>query len=246
MDATLSLAAFAALAFASFATAAFSAAVGIGGGPALFAVMPHFMPISAAIPVHGANQLAATLTRFAFSWREASLRLLPAYVAGALAGGGLGYLFLGQVPERALTLLVGSFILIVQWTPLLARTGRALSNFFTVGAAQTFISLFVAGAGALSQPLLMRAGLNKEGVIVTSAMQTTVLHAVKVAAFVFAGFSFAAWWQLTLLMIAGSAAGSWCGARWRNAIPEVLGMRILKYGISLLALKMLVDGIFWH
>lgn len=60
-------------------------------------------------------------------------------------------------------------------------------------------------------------------------MDATTLSLVllALAGFVFAGFSFAAWRQPTLLMMAGSALGSWCGGRWRNAIPEALGARIL-------------------
>src|SRR5690242_3362472 len=77
MQATLYLAA------ASFATALFTAAVGIGGGLGLLSVMPSFMPISAVVPVHGLTQFFSNASRFLFDYRQAKIRLLPAYFGGA-------------------------------------------------------------------------------------------------------------------------------------------------------------------
>lgn len=231
------------LAAASFATALFTAAVGIGGGLGLLSVMPSFMPMSAVVPVHGLTQLFSNGSRFLFDWRQAEIRLLPAYFAGACLGGAVGYLFLGRVPDLYLSALLGTFILLCTWTELVKRLGKYTTNFFSIAFVQTFLSLFVASVGLISQPVLIRQGLSKDRVIVTHAMQMSVLHGLKVATFVAAGFPFIRYGSLALVMIAASAAGTYAGGFLRNRIPETVGTVALKAGITFFAVKMIVDTI---
>ncbi len=51
------------LSLAAFCTSALTAVVGAGGGTALIALMLQLMTPAAAIPVHGAVQLASNATR---------------------------------------------------------------------------------------------------------------------------------------------------------------------------------------
>ena len=50
----------------SFITSFMTAAIGVGGGIGLLAVMPQFLPISAVIPLHGLIQLVSNCSRFVF------------------------------------------------------------------------------------------------------------------------------------------------------------------------------------
>ena len=224
---------------ASFTTSVFTAAVGIGGGIGLLAVMCSFLPFSAVVPVHGLIQLVSNGSRFYLSRSLAETRLLPAYAAGVLLGAGFGCLLLGNIPGTNLSKLLGVFILIYTWTSILRCIGKFIGNFMILGCLQAFLSLFVASVGTISQPVLIKQGLPKDRVIVTHAMQMTVLHAAKVAAFVISGFSFYEYWKLALAMTLTSALGSYVGGFLMKRIPERIGALLLKLGISAFATLMI-------
>ena len=118
-----------------------------------------------------------------------------------------------------------------------------MTGFFAIAFIQTFLSLFVASVGLISQPVLLKKGLSKDRVIVTHAMQMSVLHGLKVAAFVAAGFPFMRYWELTVTMVLASAAGSYAGGLFRDRIPEKAGVVMLKAGITFFACKMIVDTV---
>jgi uncharacterized protein len=227
----------------SLLTSLITAALGIGGGLGLLAVMPSFVPVSAVVPLHGVTQFASNASRFLTDYRHAETRLLPAYLAGACLGGGVGYFFIGRVPELYLSGVLGAFILLCTWTELVKRLGRFITNFFSLAFIQTFLSLFVASVGLISQPVLIKQGLAKNKVIVTHAMQMSVLHGLKVFTFVIAGFPFLRHWKVMLVMIVASAVGSYLGGFCRDRIPEKLGVIALKAGITFFACKMIVDAV---
>ena len=230
------------LSAASFLTSLLTAAIGIGGGLGLLSVMPSFMPMTAVVPLHGLTQFVSNASRFAFDYRQAETRLLPAYLAGAILGAAAGYFFIGQIPDLYLSAALGGFILLCTWTSLVKKLGRVFTNFFSIAFIQTFLSLFVASVGLMSQPVLIKQGLPKNRVIVTHAMQMSVLHSLKVFAFVAAGFPFLRYWDIAAVMIVASAAGTYFGGFFRNRIPEKLGAIGLKAGITFFACKMIVDA----
>lgn len=233
--------AIASLSTVSFLTSLLTAALGIGGGLGLLSVMPVFLPMSAVVPVHGVTQLVSNASRFVFDYRHAEWRLLPGYLAGACLGGAAGYLFIGCVPDLWLSAALGVFILLCTWTNLVKKLGRVITGFFPLAFIQTFLSLFVASVGLISQPVLIKQGLAKNRVIVTHAMQMSVLHGLKVAVFVAAGFPFLHYWQIMLVMTAASAAGSYAGGFFRDRIPERVGVIALQAGITFFACKMILD-----
>ncbi len=244
MNGSFGLEAVASLSAASFLTSLITAALGIGGGLGLLSVMPSFMPVAAVVPLHGVTQFVSNASRFVFDYRQAETRLLPSYLGGACLGGAIGYFFIGQISDLYLSAVLGGFILLCTWTGLVKRLGKLLTGFFSIAFIQTFLSLFVASVGLISQPVLIKKGLPKNRVIVTHAMQMSVLHGLKVAVFVAAGFPFLRYWQLAAVMVAASAAGSYFGGFFRDRIPEKLGAIALKAGITFFACKMIVDPLW--
>jgi uncharacterized protein len=236
MEAMVSLSA------ASFLTSLLTAAIGIGGGLGLLSVMPSFMPMAAVVPLHGMTQFVSNASRFVFDYRQAETRLLPAYLAGAILGSGVGYFFIGRIPDLYLSAALGGFILLCTWTSFVNKLGKVFTNFFSIAFIQTFLSLFVASVGLMSQPVLIKQGLSKNRVIVTHAMQMSVLHSLKVFAFVAAGFPFLRYWDIAAVMIVASAVGTYFGGFFRNRIPEKLGEIGLKAGITFFACKMIADA----
>ena len=225
----------------SFITSFMTAAIGVGGGIGLLAIMPQFLPISAVIPVHGLIQMVSNCSRFAFDYKSAKIEILPQYVIGCLIGASIGYFFIGNFPEKYLSLILGIFILAITWTKIVSSLGFILKNFAIVGFIQTFLSLFVAVTGLISQPILMKMNINKNEVIVTHAMQMSVLHGLKVAAFVIVGFAFMDYAELIIIMITASTAGSYLGGFLRDRISQRIGAMLLKVGVTFFGLKMIVD-----
>jgi uncharacterized membrane protein YfcA len=227
----------------SFITSFITAAIGVGGGIGLLAVMPQFIPISAVIPVHGLIQMVSNGSRFAFDYKSAKIEILPRYVMGCLAGVLIGYFFIGGLPEKYLSLILGIFILAITWTNIVSLLGFVLKNFAIVGFIQTFLSLFVAVTGLISQPILMKMkmNINKNEIIVTHAMQMSVLHGLKVATFVIAGFAFMDYAELIIIMIAASTIGSYLGGFLRDRISQRVGAMLLKAGVTGFGFKMILD-----
>jgi uncharacterized membrane protein YfcA len=230
------------LSAASFLTSLLTAAIGIGGGLGLLSVMPSFIPMAAVVPLHGVTQLVSNASRFAFDYRLAEMHLLPAYFAGACLGGAVGFFFIGWLADLYLSAMLGAFILLCTWTSLVAKLGKMFTSFFSIAFIQSFLSLFVASVGLISQPVLIKQGLPKDRVIVTHAMQMSVLHGFKVVAFAIAGFPFLRYWEIAAVMIAASAAGSYFGGFLRNRVPEKTGIVALKIGITFFAGKMIADA----
>ena len=225
----------------SFITSFMTAAIGVGGGIGLLAVMPQFLPISAVVPVHGLIQMVSNGSRFAFDYKSAKLDILPKYIIGCLVGAVIGYFFIGKFPEKYLSLILGFFILTITWTKIVSYLGFVFKNFAIVGFFQTFLSLFVAVTGLISQPILMKMKMNKNEVIVTHAMQMSVLHGLKVAAFVMAGFAFMDYASLIIIMITASTIGSYLGGFLRDRISQRVGAVLLKAGVTFFGLKMILD-----
>ena len=225
----------------SFITSFMTAAIGVGGGIGLLAVMPQFLPISAVIPLHGLIQLVSNCSRFVFDYKSAKIEILPKYIIGCLVGGFIGYFFIGKFPEKYLSLILGVFLLAITWTKIVSHLGFMIKNFAIVGFFQTFLSLFVAVTGLISQPILMKMNMNKNEVIVTHAMQMSVLHGLKVAAFVIAGFAFMDYADLIIIMIIASTIGSYLGGFLRDRISQRVGAILLKAGVTFFGFKMILD-----
>ncbi|MEM9599374.1 MAG: sulfite exporter TauE/SafE family protein [Acidobacteriota bacterium] len=223
----------------SFFSSALTAILGIGGGVLLIALMPGLLPAAAVVPVHGVVQLASNASRAWFARRHIAWGPVAPFAVGALLGAALGSRVVVQLPERWLPFLLGVFILLVTWTPVgrLRLPGR----FFTIGAVQTFVSLFVGAAGPLVSPLLLREGYDHAKVVATHGAVMTLLHGLKALTFAYLGFSFGQWWPLLLGMVVAVTAGSWAGNRLRDRLPEANLKTAFKVLLTVLALRLLVQ-----
>ncbi|MCG8457063.1 MAG: sulfite exporter TauE/SafE family protein [Holophagales bacterium] len=226
----------------SFFSSALTAVLGIGGGVLLIALMPGLLPAAAIVPVHGVVQLASNVSRAYFARTYIAWQPVLPFAAGAILGAAAGSRFVVALPERWLPLLLGSFILIVTWLPV--KRIRWPGRFFTIGAVQTFVSLFVGAAGPLVSPLLLREGYEHHRIVATHGTVMSLLHAMKTATFVLLGFSFAPYWLLILGMLAAVTAGSWAGNQLRHRLPQdrlKVAFRIL---LTALALRLLLRFAF--
>lgn len=222
----------------SFFTSLLTAVLGIGGGLLLVAVMPGFLPATAVIPVHGVVQLASNASRVAFGFRDLELRLVVPFLFGSVAAAAVGARWAFSVPSQLLPVLLGIFVLIVTWTPRRLFPTRLPGGFATLGAVQTFLSLFVGATGPLSSAFLSREGLSRDRTVVTHAGLMTVLHFAKLLAFVAAGFVFRPYAILLCCMVVSVSLGSYAGTQLRTRVSEDTFRVLFKVLLTLLSLRL--------
>src|SRR5690606_30640957 len=187
------------LVVASFFTSALTAAFGVGGGVAMLALMGLFIPVAALIPVHGAVQLGSNTGR---AWHQRAFvrrDIFAPFLAGSLAGAVAGAAFVVQLPDAALKLVLGLFIVAVTWTRIpgfdrLSRAGLAIGS-----AVTALATMFVGATGPLLSAFFAQIlPDDRKALVATHAAGMTIQHFLKVVVFGFAGFAFARWLPLKI------------------------------------------------
>jgi len=224
----------------SFLSSTLTATIGLGGGLLLLAAMPGLVPTAALIPLHGIAQLASNFSRGLFAVEAVDWRIVGSYAGGACLGALAGAPLVRRVPVDSWPLLLGVFVLLVTWTPIARHAVRLPGSWFTLGAGQTAVSLFVGAAGPLSAPALLRAGLARDRLVATHAAMMSVMHGLKVVAFALLGFSLALYLRTTAALLVGVTLGSWAGTRLRVHVPEERFRRLFRWIVTVLAVRMIV------
>ncbi len=227
------------LMLASMASSVLTSAIGLGGGLLIMVVMPMFLPLSAVIAIQSIFNLFSNGSRALLSAKKIKPGTLWSYAVGGLLGTCLGYPFIGVLSEEVLAWVIAIFILLTTWTNILKRAGAVFDNAYITACIQAFLAIFVGSVGAISIALLVKQKLSRDVVIATNAAQMSVLNVFRVAAFVLAGFSFAHYAPQIVAMLLGAILGSVLGRSAKNIIPEKLGVLVLKWVTTVLAIKLL-------
>jgi uncharacterized membrane protein YfcA len=211
------------------ATSTLTAITGVGGGMMLIAIMPGFLPPAAIVPVHATVQLFSNSSRALFGWQFLRWEFVLGFVAGAIAGG----LFAAGITRE-----------INLWGPGIRLRLPPAGEFIVIGALQTGLSMIVGATGPLGQAALIRRQLRRDALVVTAALMMSFTHLIKIVLFALLGFSFLAYWKIILGMSLGVIAGAWMGTRIRYRIPEDPFRKILRWLLTLLALRMIYITLF--
>jgi len=225
---------------AAFCSSTVTAVLGVGGGVLLISIMPVFLPPPAVVPVHGVVQLASNASRSLFAWQQVDWAIVRPFLAGLLLGCLAGARVVVAVPSGFLPVPLACFILVLTWAPELKNRLRLPGKFLALGFVQAFLTLFVGATGPLNLPVLLRHGLSAGQIVVTHALLMTLVHLAKIVTFGLLGFAFGAYLPLMLGMVLAVTAGSWAGTRLRSRFPEALLKKLIKYLVTLLALRMLL------
>lgn len=221
------------------ATSAVTAVTGIGGGMMLIAIMPGFLPAAAIVPVHAVVQLFANSSRAMFGWRFLRWEFVLAFIAGSILGGSIAAGIAREINLAYTPLFIAAYILFITWGPAPKFNKPPRGEFVIIGAIQTGLSMLVGATGPMSQAALMARGLQRDALVVSGALMTTFTHLTKVLLFTLLGFSFIEFWQVILGMSIAVIVGALIGTRIRYQVPEALFRRILKWALTLLALRMI-------
>lgn len=223
-------------AFTSFITAA----VGVGGGVLLLAILSVVIPVSAIIPVHGLVQLGSNAYRSVLLWRHIDWQTVLYFLPGSILGAALAAVFLVELPLATLQISIASFILYLCWGPRLPK--RALNNWGTLLAAAitTFLSHFVGATGPLVAAFIKQKHADNRHVSVASfAVTMTLQHGPKAVVYGVAGFAFKEWLLLVALMIAAGAIGTKIGLLQLTKLNDSRFTLLFNTVLTLLALRLL-------
>ncbi len=232
------------LVLASFFTSALTAAFGVGGGVAMLALMGVLIPVTQLIPVHGAVQLGSNTGR---AWHQRiNIRwpLVGPFLLGAIVGSAVGGYAVTGIPDAALKVLLGAFIIAVTWAKIPGFAELSRAGLVAGGGVLGLITMALGATGPM-----MAAFLNKsipddrKAVIASHAALMTVLHALKIVVFGALGFAFWQWVPLVATMIATGYAGTVWGSKLLDRLPEQQFRFWFKILLTALALDLVRRGI---
>lgn len=220
-----------------------TAAVGIGGGLALLAVMAALVPPAALIPIHGVVQLGSNVGRAAVQLRHVLWPTLGVFGLGVLAGAAVGGRIVFGLDPVLLRLAVAAFVLWTVWGPSIPRrAGGGRPMLVAGGLGATVLTMFVGATGPFVAALIGPLVDGRRALVATQGAAMVLQHAVKVAAFGWLGFAIGEWLALMLMMVTAGFAGTLVGTRILRALPEALFPRLFRTVMSLLALWLIVGA----
>ncbi|PVB61582.1 sulfite exporter TauE/SafE family protein [Labrenzia sp. 011] len=223
----------------SFFTSAVTAAVGLGGGVALIAVMAMLMPASALVPVHGVVQLGSNAGRALVQLKHVDWLIAFWFAIGAVFGAALGGSIVVELPAAVLKAGIGIFVLWVVWgrTPKLGKARkRAMA---AAGFASTFLSMFFGAAGPIGAAVLATLNLPRHDFVANQAVTALIMHVFKIIAFGLLGFAFAPWAGLIVMMIASGFLGTVTGSYLLGRMEEKTFRTGFRWVMTALALNLL-------
>lgn len=229
------------LVITSFFTSALTAAVGLGGGVALIAVMASLMPASALVPVHGVVQFGSNAGRAIVQLKYVDWLIAVWFAAGAVFGAAIGGAIAVELPAAILKAGIGCFVLWVIWgrKPTFHKARKRVMA--AAGFASTFLSMFFGAAGPIGGAVLSTLGLTRHQFVANQAVTALIMHVFKILVFGALGFAFAPWAGLIVMMIASGFLGTLAGSLLLGRMNEVVFKTGFKWVMTLLALNL-----FWQ
>lgn len=227
------------LAGTSFFTSALTAAVGIGGGVTLLAVVAQILPAAATVPVHGIVQLGSNVGRAGLMRFHIDKKLLVYFMGGSAVGALVGGQIVLSLPTDLLQLTLGVFVLYATWGPKPHPRGASFKRVAFGGALSTLLTMFVGATGPFVAALLKPMRLSKHGQVANMSACMVVQHALKGLVFGLLGFSFTPYVPLMIAMIMLGFVGTLVGRRLLETLSEVHFQTGLNWVLTLLALRLL-------
>jgi uncharacterized membrane protein YfcA len=223
----------------AFCTSLLAGVMGMGGGMLLITLMPGLVPTPAILPLHAAIQLASNTSRAVLGWRHIDAGIVPGFVAGALLGALLGAEIYRGLDTQWLPAVIGLLILLFTWVPVPGVRGRGQLPLVLLGFYQTGLGMIAGATGPVGAAVLMRRNVERDWLVVNTAVYMSLSHVIRVGAFTLIGFSFGRWWQLLAAVIAAVICGSWAGTRLRARVPQYNFQKLFRWMVTLLALRMI-------
>ncbi|MGB3291346.1 MAG: TSUP family transporter [Burkholderiaceae bacterium] len=172
------------LAVSVLATSFVSGVFGMAGGMILMGILIAYMPVSAAMVLHGTAQMTSNGWRAVLWRRHTHYGVFGRYIAGLLLAGLL-FSFVGFVPDRAMVLIALGIIpflavlIPARFVPqVTSRFGAEACGFLNTSMQ------FIAGvSGPLLDVFYVRSHMDRRKVVATKAACQTFSHLAKLIYF---------------------------------------------------------------
>ncbi len=234
--------AFIFLCLSSFSASVISAAFGFGGGLMLIAIIAFLLPPAAIIPVHGVIMMSSNLSRALMLWRNIKFTWMMPFVLGTLVGAVVGGQIILSIPKHLLQGIIGLFILYSLWGPGMKALKPSWLTFASIGAAASFIIMFVGGTGPLLAPFIRATTNERRVTVATLAAFMSWQQGIKILTFGVLGFAFSSYALLIVVMIIFGVLGTWTGKTILTWLPEKGFQLAFNTGLTLLALGLLYQA----
>lgn len=230
------------IAAAVFSASFISAVVGVGGGILLIAVTGSILPVSVVIPLNSTFMYASLLARVVQFHKKINWKITWPFSLGSLIGAGAGAFIYVGLPDSIIAIALSCVILLVTWMPPI-KTGFVIPNvFFALGVVHTFLSTLL-GVSGIYQAVIARMKLEREVYIATAASGLLAMASLKIISFALAGFNYFYYNELIAAAVIAGFIGTWLGKKAVGLVSESLFKVMLKWMITLFALRMLFMGI---
>lgn len=225
----------------SFLGSFITAALGVGGGAFLIAVMADFVPAIALIPLHGIVQLGSNGSRAVLTRKYLQLKVLGFFSLGAIIATVCAIFLFNKTGTDFIPPLVALFILWLCWGKLPELgLGKKPLGLFLGGLLTTLATMVVGASGPLVSAWLGRSGVDRWTYTSNFSSCMTMQHLLKIAVFSFAGFAFTEWIPLLITMLVMGYIGTKVGLSVLGKLPEKQFKILFKLLLTLLAIRILL------
>ena len=229
------------LSLAAFVTSSITAAMGVGGGVVLLALMAQVVPPAVLIPLHGAAQLMSNTNRVLVQRKHINWAYIKPFFLGSLLGGALITPLALFMPVPVGQILLAVFIVLATWKSAWLRL--ASWHPAASGGISTGLSLILGATGPLVMSVLPKTEWERQVVVGTHGMAMTIQHGIKVIAFSSLNISLFEYWPLLLGIGVATLAGNLVGAKLLARVPEDKFTVILNWLLTALALRLAWQGL---
>ncbi|MDS1139135.1 TSUP family transporter [Pusillimonas sp. SM2304] len=239
------------LALSVLGTSFLSGVFGMAGGMVLMGILIAFLPVSAAMVLHGTAQMTSNGWRALLWRRNTDYRIFGRYVLGLL-GAALLFTFIGFVPDRAMVLIgLGIIPFLAVLVP--ARYVPQASSRFgaeVCGFLNTCMQFIAGVSGPLLDVFFVRSDMDRRSVVATKAACQTFSHLAKLVYFTRvmggeSGVEEVAMGIAVVMAIAGTTLSKFVlekltdnqFRRWTQGIVMTIGVVYLAQGAYVLATR---------
>jgi len=207
------------------------------------AILPAFISPSLIIPLHGITQLASNSSRTLFSLNDVKWGLLRPFLIGSIIGSVIVVSVLSYIPVDYIPVAIGLYMLLNLWSPRFSAAISKYESYYLLGFVQTGLGLVVGATGPIVLAVLTKQLKSKDQIIATSSMCMTISHFAKIPVYFTLTSSLFSNVTLISYMVIGAVVGSFVGTKLRLAANNDKIIKIIKWMISLLAIRMVVAAL---
>ncbi|ERN41143.1 putative permease [Rubidibacter lacunae KORDI 51-2] len=196
-----------------------------GGSPLiLIPVASLFLGAAAVPPIITLGMLCGNSQRIWLYRDNIDATVTRWYVPGAIVGAVLGAFAFSRMQITWLSLLLGLFLIASIFTYNLSQQVSAFRvrawYFLPAGFIYAFLSGLIGSTGPLLNPFYLNYGLNKDELIGTKSLGVSVVHAVKILAYIAFGVFTKEYFLYGVLIGVGALPGNWLGRRVLDSMGE--------------------------